>query len=60
MRNLREYPVTYKEKVDLLNKYRQQKEDNDARGNISFGDITLTILDNILEDLWQLDDLRNS
>lgn len=60
MRNLREYPVNYQEKVDLIEKYKLEWVNSHFKKDIPYGDMTLCILGEILEDLWQLDDLRNS
>lgn len=56
MRNLKEYPITYKEKHDLIMRLLQQFN---ADGEIACGDMTGVILNEIAEDLWRLEDLND-
>lgn len=55
MRDLRKYPVTYKEKQDLIESLLKQFNE----GEIAYGDMTGVILQEIAEDLWRLEDLND-
>lgn len=54
MRNLLEYPVTYQEKIDFLNSlinFRKRLEEEKGKSDIGYGEMTLTILQEIAKDI---------
>jgi hypothetical protein len=61
MRNIKQYPVTYEEKQELIESiisFRSKAVFNDNLDAIC-GDMTLVILREIAEDLWHLEDLKD-
>ena len=59
MRNLKQYPITYDEKVNWLNDQRKMLVEEAKSIPIIYGDIRVVLIDDILEDLWRLNDLMD-